>query len=591
MGNRKLVGLGKEVFLSQGGKLFKRKGRTGHVLALATAVAIATVVLAVLLLELLAAAVRSIGVLLFALLRALGARVIGRLAVTARLTSTRLSSAIVAARLTSTIVTATARAIALGDFLRRRSFGLGGNVLLSRRLCSGRSGSSLSFALLGGLRGLRILFGLFLARGSPDDRSGRRGLLARGCSPQDLCRRSGNLERLGRGVLKRVENGLARLLLLRRRPSATTVHSEVAQLVDAGLVEVDLVGTVMAHARRSGSRGSLRRGGFLLGNGHGGVDNLGGRILLGLLGGNLVIFARHGSTRLVARASALDGRGLSGSDLCSGGILAHGSRIGRDLIRRSGTGGRSAFLPLGRLLLFRSIDTRRRLLLCRRLSLLDGLLRHGRILLIGRPNLYGGLFLLDRVLLYGGLNLLGRLFCHGAILLTGRLGFCGNRLLTRLLLLCRSILLVGRPLLFGGLCLGGSTARARSRLGLFPLRRRGVLTSCRNKRSGVGASLPRLNSFKLLRSSNLGRKLGTFGLLRRRSSRCGLALGSRSARHFRRTLLCTRRGVLDHACSTFFQSARKRSRPRSVRGCSMHFFSAPKGTVAMSAPIRAACVT
>ena len=180
MGNRKLVGLGKEVFLGQGGKLFKRKGRTGHVLALATAVAIATGVLAVLLLELLAAAVRSIGVLLFALLRALGARVIGRLAVTARLTSTRLSSAIVAARLTSTIVTATARAIALGDFLRRRSFGLGGNVLLSRRLCSGKSRSSLNFALLGGLRSLRILFGLLLAQGSLNDRVGRRGLLARG---------------------------------------------------------------------------------------------------------------------------------------------------------------------------------------------------------------------------------------------------------------------------------------------------------------------------------------------------------------------------------------------------------------------------
>ena len=369
------------------------------------------------------------------------------------------------------------------------------------------------------------------------------------------------------------------------------MHGKVAQLVDAGLVEVDLVGAVMAHARRSGGRDSLRRGGFLLGNGHGGVDNLGGRILLGLLGDSFVVFARHGSTRLVACAGALDGRGLSGSDICDSDILAHGSRIGRDLIGRSGTGRRSAFLPLGRLLLFRSLDTRRRLLLCRRLNLFDRLLRHGRILLIGRPNLYGGFFLLDRVFLYSGLNLLDRLFCHGAILLTGRLGFCGNRLLACLLLLCRAILLVGRPLLFGGLCLGGSTARARSRLGLFPFRRRGVLTCCRNKRSGVGASLPRLNSFKLLCSSNLGRKLGTFGLLRRCSSRCGLALGSRSARHFRRTLLCTRRGVLDHACSTFFQSARKRSRPRSVRGCSMHFFSAPKGTVAMSAPIRAACVT
>ena len=347
----------------------------------------------------------------------------------------------------------------------------------------------------------------------------------------------------------------------------------------------------MAHARRSGSRDSLRHGGFLLGNGCSGVDKLGDHIFLGLLGDSLVVLARHGSTRLVARASALDGCRLSGSAVCSSDILIHGSRIDRGLIRRSGTGRRSAFLPLGRLLLFRSLDTRRRLLLCRRLSLLDGLLCHGRILLIGRPNLYGGLFLLDWVLLYGGLNLLARLFCHGAILLTGRLGFCGNRLLACLLLLCSSILLVSRPLLFGGLCLGGSTARARSRLGLFPLRRRGVLTCCKTKRSGVGDSLPRLNSFKLLRSSNLGRELGTFGLLRGRNIRCRLALGSRSARHFRRTLLCTRRGVLDHACSTFFQSARKRSRPRSVRGCSMHFFSAPKGTVAMSAPIRAACVT
>ena len=51
------------------------------------------------------------------------------------------------------------------------------------------------------------------------------------------------------------------------------------------------------------------------------------------------------------------------------------------------------------------------------------------------------------------------------------------------------------------------------------------------------------------------------------------------------------RGILDHACSTFFQSARKRSRPRSVRGCSMHFLRAPKGTVAMSAPMSAAWVT
>ena len=42
---------------------------------------------------------------------------------------------------------------------------------------------------------------------------------------------------------------------------------------------------------------------------------------------------------------------------------------------------------------------------------------------------------------------------------------------------------------------------------------------------------------------------------------------------------------------TFFQSASNEARPWSVRGCLRHFLSAPKGTVAMSAPMRAAWVT
>ena len=47
-----------------------------------------------------------------------------------------------------------------------------------------------------------------------------------------------------------------------------------------------------------------------------------------------------------------------------------------------------------------------------------------------------------------------------------------------------------------------------------------------------------------------------------------------------------------YACSTtFFQSASKLARPRSVKGCCRHFLSAAKGTVAMSAPRSAACVT
>ena len=49
--------------------------------------------------------------------------------------------------------------------------------------------------------------------------------------------------------------------------------------------------------------------------------------------------------------------------------------------------------------------------------------------------------------------------------------------------------------------------------------------------------------------------------------------------------------LIIYACCTFSQSLRKESRPRSVRGCCTIFFRTPKGTVAMSAPIRAACVT
>ncbi len=46
-----------------------------------------------------------------------------------------------------------------------------------------------------------------------------------------------------------------------------------------------------------------------------------------------------------------------------------------------------------------------------------------------------------------------------------------------------------------------------------------------------------------------------------------------------------------HAFFTFSQSARNDSSPRSVSGCFTRFLSTPNGTVAMSAPMSAACVT
>ena len=50
-------------------------------------------------------------------------------------------------------------------------------------------------------------------------------------------------------------------------------------------------------------------------------------------------------------------------------------------------------------------------------------------------------------------------------------------------------------------------------------------------------------------------------------------------------------GTCTHAFFTFSQSARNDSRPRSVSGCFTRFLSTANGTVAMSAPMSAACVT
>ncbi len=50
-------------------------------------------------------------------------------------------------------------------------------------------------------------------------------------------------------------------------------------------------------------------------------------------------------------------------------------------------------------------------------------------------------------------------------------------------------------------------------------------------------------------------------------------------------------GTCAHAFFTFSQSARNDSRPLSVSGCFTRFLSTENGTVAMSAPMRAACVT
>ncbi len=50
-------------------------------------------------------------------------------------------------------------------------------------------------------------------------------------------------------------------------------------------------------------------------------------------------------------------------------------------------------------------------------------------------------------------------------------------------------------------------------------------------------------------------------------------------------------GTCAHEFLTFSQSARNDSRPRSVSGCFTRFFSTANGTVAMSAPMSAACTT
>ena len=50
-------------------------------------------------------------------------------------------------------------------------------------------------------------------------------------------------------------------------------------------------------------------------------------------------------------------------------------------------------------------------------------------------------------------------------------------------------------------------------------------------------------------------------------------------------------GACTHEFLTFSQSARNDSSPRSVSGCFTRFFSTANGTVAMSQPMSAACVT
>ena len=173
-----------------------------------------------------------------------------------------------------------------------------------------------------------------------------------------------------------------------------------------------------------------------------------------------------------------------------------------------------------------------------------------------------------------------------AIVFGGGLGL--GRSLLRLFRLRRGNGLRGRFGLCGGICLC-------SRGGFGLLSGRGLLT--RTARTALGRRFrgaigPIDRSVGCGVGGSLGRGLARRGGAFARTARA--ALGSSRRRIGRGGALLRRRRyilLVAHALATFSQSFMKESRPRSVSGCCTIFFSTPNGTVAMSAPMRAACVT